>query len=129
MNRTYFLLWFALISIILLPTAAGRILLDVAGGLIFVLFAIPILLTGVGWIGWRFWPQIDAFPKRYYSLYFLFAALFYFYYDISYASTIKQIRNDQEIFEVLMSVGLLAHCWNSAFPNKARNILRNDNKI
>ena len=54
MNRTYFLLWFALISIILLPTAAGRLLLDVAGGLIFILFAIPILLTGVGWVGWRF---------------------------------------------------------------------------
>ena len=54
MNRTYFLLWFALISIILLPTAAGRFLLDLAGGVIIALLALPLLLTGVGWLGWRF---------------------------------------------------------------------------
>ena len=69
----------------------------------------------LGWIGWRIWPNIDALPAKRYSLYFLLVALFYFYFDISYASTIKQIRNDQEIFEVLMSLGLLTHSWNSAF--------------
>ncbi len=70
-----------------------------------------------GWLGWRLWPQIDAFPSKEYSLYFLFVALFFFYFDISYSSTIKQVRNDQEIFEVLMSLGLLLHCWRSAFPS------------
>ena len=69
----------------------------------------------LGWIGWRAWPSIDAFPERRYSLYFLLVALFYFYFDISQASTISQIRNDQEIFEVLMSIGLSSHCWNKAF--------------
>ena len=69
----------------------------------------------LGWIGWRAWPSIDAFPAKRYSLYFLFVALFYFYFDISQASTISQIRNDQEIFEVLMSIGLSAHCWHNAF--------------
>jgi len=73
-----------------------------------------------GWIGWRVWPNFDVFPSKRYSLYFLLVALFYFYFDISYASTIKQIRNDQEIFEVLMSIGLLSHCWNVAFLPKVR---------
>ena len=69
----------------------------------------------LGWIGWRAFPTIDAFPAKRYSLYFLFVALFYFYFDISQASTISQIRNDQEIFEVLMSIGLSSHCFNNAF--------------
>tara|TARA_Y100001968_G_C19276519_1_gene677011 strand:- start:120 stop:848 length:729 start_codon:yes stop_codon:yes gene_type:complete len=69
----------------------------------------------LGWIGWRNWPSIDAFPAKRYSLYFLFVALFYFYFDISQASTISQIRNDQEIFELLMSIGISSHCWNKAF--------------
>ena len=76
-------------------------------------FEISCLL--LGWIGWRAWPSIDAFPTKRYSLYFLFVALFYFYFDITQASTISQIRNDQEIFEVLMSLGLSSHCWNKAF--------------
>ncbi len=54
MSRTSSIIWFALILIFLLPTAAGRVLLDVAGGLIFILLALPILLTGIGWLGWRF---------------------------------------------------------------------------
>ena len=71
-----------------------------------------------GWVGWRLWPNIDAFPAKRYSLYFLLVALFYFFFDISYASTISQIRNDQEIFEVLMAIGILSHCWHKAFPEE-----------
>ncbi|WP_320667357.1 pectate lyase [Prochlorococcus sp. MIT 1307] len=78
----------------------------------------------LGWVGWKVWPNIDAFPTKRYSLYFLFVALFYFYFDISYASTIKQIRNDQEIFELLFSIGLLSHCWRIAF-NKGHERIRN----
>ena len=37
-----------------MPTAAGRFLLDIAGGLIVILLAIPILLAGAGWLVWRF---------------------------------------------------------------------------
>ena len=54
MNKSSTFLWICLIIIFLLPTAAGRIFLDIAGGLIFAALALPILLTGVGWIGWRF---------------------------------------------------------------------------
>jgi len=63
-----------------------------------------------GWVGWRKWPNIKSLPGKELSLYFLFVALFYFYFDISWASTISQIRNDQEIFELLFSSGILLHC-------------------
>ena len=67
----------------------------------------------LGWFGWRKFKSIDAFPSKELSLYFLFVALFYFYFDVSWASTTEQIRNDQEIFEFLLSTGLLLHCINN----------------
>lgn len=72
----------------------------------------------LGWIGWRKWPSLNSLPKKELSLFFLSVALFYFYFDISWASTIKQIRNDQEIFEFLLSTGIFLHCLkNSKFSN------------
>ena len=65
----------------------------------------------LGWIGWRRWPNFDALPAKNLSLFFLFVALFYFYFDISWASTTEQIRNDQEIFEFLLATGIFVHCW------------------
>jgi hypothetical protein len=67
----------------------------------------------LGWFGWRRFPILDALPPKNLSLFFLFVALFYFYFDISWASTTEQIRNDQEIFEFLLATGLLIHCWNN----------------
>ena len=64
----------------------------------------------LGWIGWRKWPNFKSLPGKELSLYFLFVALFYFYFDISWVSTISQIRNDQEVFELLFSSGMLLHC-------------------
>ena len=64
----------------------------------------------LGWFGWKRFKKIDAFPSKNLSLFFLFVALFYFYFDISWASTTQQIRNDQEIFEFLLSTGLFLHC-------------------
>ncbi len=65
----------------------------------------------LGWFSWRRFKQFDALPGKNLSLYFLFVALFYFYFDISWASTTQQIRNDQEIFEFLLSTGIFLHCW------------------
>ena len=67
----------------------------------------------LGWFGWRKFKNIEAFPSKKFSLYFLFVALFYFYFDISWASTTEQIRNDQEIFEFLLSSGIFLHCLNN----------------
>ncbi len=65
----------------------------------------------LGWFGWKKFNKVKAFPPKDLSLYFLFVALFYFYFDISWASTTQQIRNDQEIFEFLLSSGIFLHCW------------------
>ncbi len=67
-----------------------------------------------GWFGWKLWPKIDAFPSKRYSLYFLFVALFYTYWDLSWITLGERIRNDQEAIEVLMSLGLFLHCFNAA---------------
>ena len=53
MRRTPSLLWIGLICILLLPYPAGKLLLNLAGGLIFLALIVPIALGGIGWIGWR----------------------------------------------------------------------------
>ena len=65
----------------------------------------------LGWFSWKKFKKIDALPGQNLSLYFLFVALFYFYFDISWASTTEQIRNDQEIFEFLLSTGIFLHTF------------------
>ncbi len=53
MFRPPTLLWLALILIFLLPSTAGRFLLDLAGGLTIIFLTLPLILAGAGWIGWR----------------------------------------------------------------------------
>ena len=53
MNRPPAVLWIAVVLLLLVPTAAGRLLLDVAGGLLLALLALPLILSGLGWIGWK----------------------------------------------------------------------------
>ncbi len=72
----------------------------------------------LGWFGWKRFKNIEAFPPKKLSLFFLSVALFYFYFDISWASTTEQIRNDQEIFELLLSTGLFINCLNNFKKNK-----------
>jgi hypothetical protein len=68
-----------------------------------------------GYAGWRWMPQIEAWPARRYSLYFLIVALFYTYFDLSWISHAERIRNDQEGIELLMSMGLFLHTRAWAF--------------
>ena len=67
----------------------------------------------LGWLGWRFFPAIEAFPARRFSLYFLIVAAFYFYWDVSWISHGDRIRNDQEAIELLMGLGLWMHGFTS----------------
>ncbi|MBO8232560.1 pectate lyase [Prochlorococcus marinus str. MU1402] len=70
-----------------------------------------VLCIFFGWVGWRKWPNLNSLPSKKYSLFFLFVSLFFAYYDISWASTVEHIRNDQEIFEFLLSTGIFLHFW------------------
>ena len=53
MNRPPTVLWIAVVLLLLIPTAAGRLLLDLAGGVLLALLALPLILSGLGWIGWK----------------------------------------------------------------------------
>ncbi len=53
MFRTNQVLWFFLILILFLPSTLGRFLLDLAGSLVILLFISPIILGGLGWVGWK----------------------------------------------------------------------------
>ena len=75
-----------------------------------ILIAICILF---GWIGWRKWPYLNSIPNKKLSLFFLITALYIFYYEISWASTVEHIRNDLEIYEFLLSTGIFLHFLNN----------------
>ena len=53
MNRPPAVLWIAVVLLLLVPTTAGRLLLDLAGGVLLALLALPLILSGLGWIGWK----------------------------------------------------------------------------
>ena len=53
MNRPTAVLWIGVVLLLLLPTAAGRLLLDLAGGVLLALLVLPLILSGLGWIGWK----------------------------------------------------------------------------
>ena len=72
-----------------------------------------VLCIFLGWVGWRKWPNLSSLPSRKYSLFFLLVSLFFAYYDLSWASTVPHIRNDQEIFEFLLSTGIFLHFWDN----------------
>ena len=76
----------------------------------------------LGWVGWRKWPNLLSLPSKKYSLFFLLVSLFFAYYDLSWASTVQHIRNDQEIFEFLLSTGIFLHFWeNLRILNNSKN--------
>ena len=46
--------WFVVLALLLLaPGPAGRLLLDVAGGLTLLVVVLPLALGGAGWIAWQ----------------------------------------------------------------------------
>ena len=53
MNRPPLCPFIAIGLLLLLPAGAGRLLLDLAGGLLVVLLILPVLLAGLGWVGWK----------------------------------------------------------------------------
>ena len=53
MNRPPAGLLIAVVFLLLVPTAAGRLLLDLAGGVLLALLALPLILSGLGWIAWK----------------------------------------------------------------------------
>ncbi len=53
MNRSSWIFSLAILLLLLIPTPAGKLIINLAGGLLFISFLIPIILTGLGWFGWK----------------------------------------------------------------------------
>tara|TARA_B100000700_G_C14984204_1_gene827949 strand:+ start:1104 stop:1430 length:327 start_codon:yes stop_codon:yes gene_type:complete len=54
MQKSSSILWVIFLILFLLPTPLGRILIDIAGGVIIAIIGIPIFIGGAGWISWQF---------------------------------------------------------------------------
>tara|TARA_Y100001978_G_C23643939_1_gene409747 strand:- start:447 stop:1124 length:678 start_codon:yes stop_codon:yes gene_type:complete len=65
-----------------------------------------------GWLGWKFFPKIEALPSKKYSLFFLLVAAHYAFADLSWITL--GIRYPSliisETMEFLMALGLFWHC-------------------
>ena len=75
--------------------------------------ALQIICIFLGWVGWKKLQYLTSLPGRKFSLFFLIVSLYFFYYEVSWFSTVEHIRNDQEIFEFLLSTGMFLHTWTS----------------
>ncbi len=53
MNKPSSLIWMVLILLLIVPTPAGKFIIDLAGGLFIIITLIPLLLGGVAWIAWK----------------------------------------------------------------------------
>ena len=53
MNKPSSLIWMVVILLLILPTPAGKIIFDFAGGVLIIMTLIPIILGGVGWFAWK----------------------------------------------------------------------------
>ena len=53
MNKPSLLIWMALFFIVILPSPAGRFIIDLAGGIFLFLALLPIILGGIGWVAWK----------------------------------------------------------------------------
>ncbi len=53
MNRPSLFIWMVFILLVILPTPAGKFILDLAGGIFLIITIIPLILGGVGWFTWK----------------------------------------------------------------------------
>ncbi len=53
MNKPSSLIWVALLFIVILPTPAGKFIIDIAGGIFLFLALLPLILGGLGWFSWK----------------------------------------------------------------------------
>ncbi len=53
MNKPSTFIWMALLFIVILPTPAGKLIFDLAGGIFLFLALLPVIIGGVGWLTWK----------------------------------------------------------------------------
>tara|TARA_Y100001968_G_scaffold117783_1_gene107253 strand:- start:135 stop:461 length:327 start_codon:yes stop_codon:yes gene_type:complete len=53
MNKPSSLIWMVFILLVILPTPAGKFIVDLAGGIFLIIAIIPVILGGMGWFTWK----------------------------------------------------------------------------
>ena len=53
MNKPSSLIWMVIFLLLILPTSAGKFIIDLAGGIFLLITIIPLILGGVGWLAWK----------------------------------------------------------------------------
>ena len=53
MNKPSSFIWMVFLLLLVLPTPAGKFIIDLAGGIFLVITAIPLFLGGIGWLAWK----------------------------------------------------------------------------
>ena len=53
MNKPSSLIWMVLILFVILPTPAGKFIIDLAGGIFLIITIIPLILGGIGLFTWK----------------------------------------------------------------------------
>ena len=53
MNKPSSLIWMVFILLVILPTPAGKLIIDLASGIFLIITIIPLILGGIGWFTWK----------------------------------------------------------------------------
>ena len=53
MNKPSSLIWMVFILLIILPTPAGKFIIDLVGGIFLIITLIPVIIGGIGWFTWK----------------------------------------------------------------------------
>ena len=53
MNKPSSFIWMVFILLLVLPTPAGKFIIDLAGGIFLFITLIPLILGGIGWLSWK----------------------------------------------------------------------------
>ena len=53
MNKPSLLIWMVFILLLIVPTPAGKFIIDLAGGIFLIITLIPLILGGIGWFSWK----------------------------------------------------------------------------
>tara|TARA_Y100001968_G_scaffold109096_1_gene98666 strand:- start:1821 stop:2150 length:330 start_codon:yes stop_codon:yes gene_type:complete len=53
MNKPSSLIWMVIILLVVLPTPAGKFIINLAGGIFLIITIIPLIIGGLGWLIWK----------------------------------------------------------------------------
>ncbi len=53
MNKPSSFIWMVFILLLIVPTPAGKFIIDLAGGIFIIITIVLLILGGVGWFAWK----------------------------------------------------------------------------